>query len=88
MIAIEDSKVLKTLLLYQGIINYLSDEHLVEIMEADEKEFFKDTILECFRICKSYKGSTEDLKSGCTQLLSTKEDISRFCPEVNDIINA
>ena len=81
-----DHEILKSLLLYQAILHYLENRELVQIMKEKEIESFQEMILECFKICKAYSGTDKDLLDGCALLLSTKQDISSFCPRVNDII--
>ena len=86
MLSTEDHNTLKSILLYQAVLEYLQDREVVKKMEADELESFQAIIMECFNTCNSYNGTIPDIKEGCTQLLSTKEDIIKFCPKVDDIL--
>lgn len=82
MLSPEDHNTLKSILLYQAVLEYLKNWDLVKEMELDELESFQSIVMECFETCKNYKGSVPELNSGCSQLLSTKEDISKIFPNL------
>ena len=81
-----DHNILKTILLYQSVLEYLKNMDYVNNMTINEKESFKSIILECFKSCMAYNGNITDLKNGCDYIIATKEDIARFYPEIKDLI--
>jgi len=85
MLSIIDHNILKSILIYQAVLEYLNNTEFVSNMTADEKESFQNIILECFKTCKDYNGEEGDLKKGCKFILQSKDEISRFYPEIKEL---
>lgn len=80
-----EHNALRAILLFQSIMVYLENDDVMSLINKDELESFNELIVECFKVAKEYDGENEDIKDGCRKILSTKDDVSKFCPKVNAI---
>lgn len=80
----DDHTALKSILLYQSVLEYLKHREQVDNMNAHEIDSFYLIIKECFKTAASYTGAIDDLKLGCEQILNSKPQIMLFYPTLEE----